>query len=145
MTLTELLEELKQVDPETYRKWFNDYDVLGLDQWQLDSLQDCIQRACERRGWEIEQNYRTRGRDGDLPKNMRHYAVVTSWDNDVHTYHGMGNSATKALLAAYIAAVKEEERKDTPVLVDHPMYDGHGKGIPRHSTVFSDICEGEKR
>lgn len=33
MTLSELLEELKQVDPETYRKWFNDYDVLGLDQW----------------------------------------------------------------------------------------------------------------
>jgi hypothetical protein len=41
---------------------------------------------------------------------MRYYAVVTSWDNDVHTYHGMGNSATKALLAAYIAAVKKEKR-----------------------------------
>ena len=111
MTLFELLDELKRVDLETYRKWFNDYDILGLDQWQLDSLQGCIQRACERYGWELEQNYRTRGRDGDLPKNMRHYAVVTSWDNDVHTYHGMGNSATKALLAAYVAAVKAEGKR----------------------------------
>ena len=111
MTLPDLLEELKQVDPETYRKWFNDYDVLGLDQWQLDSLQGCIQRACEGRGWEIEQNYRTRGRDGDLPKNMRHYAVVTSWYNDVHTYRGMGGTSASALLAAYIAAVKGEGRR----------------------------------
>lgn len=41
----------------------------------------------------------------------------------------------------------EEKRtdKDTPILVDHPIYDGHGKSIPRHSTVFSDICKGEKR
>lgn len=74
-------------------------------------IQGCIQRACERRGWEIDQNYRTRGRDGDLPKNMRYYAVVTSWDNDVHTYHGMGNSATEALLAAYVAAVKAEGKR----------------------------------
>ena len=107
MTLPDLLEELKVADPETYE------EIVGWHQPRnqaLDHLQGCIQRACERRGWEIEQNYRTRGRDGDLPKNMRHYAVVTSWDNDVHTYRGMGNSATKALLAAYIAAVKGEKK-----------------------------------
>lgn len=109
MTLFELLDELKRVDLETYRKWFNDYDILGLDQWQLDSLQGCIQRACERYGWELEQNYRTRGRDGDLPQSMRHYAIITAWYREVHTYRGMGDTAAEALLAAYVAAVKEEK------------------------------------
>lgn len=137
MTLSELLEGLKQVDPDTWDvvvrgiplKPFCQYftfdrcgqrahqypDVyLPFSQMERDValawLQGCIQRACERYGWELEQNYRTRSQNGDLPKNIRHYAVVTSWDNDVHTYRGMGNSATKALLAAYVAAVKEEKR-----------------------------------
>ena len=123
MTLSELLEELKQVDPETYEALRN-YPIYcsggetltvnlldsGNQILVKDAIQGCIQRACERRGWEMEQNYRTRGRDGDLPKNMRHYAVITSWDNDVHTYRGMGNSPAEALLAAYVAAVKEERR-----------------------------------
>ena len=100
------------MDPKLY----DDISHLELIGWQqprnlvMDHLQGSIQRACERYGWEPEQNYRTRGQNGDLPKNIRHYAVVTSWDNDVHTYRGMGNSATKALLAAYIAAVKEEKQ-----------------------------------
>ena len=137
MTLSELLEELKQVDPDTWDvivrgiplKPFCQYFTLDrcgqrahqypdaylpFSQMERDValgwLQCCLQRACERRGWELEQNYRTRSQNGDLPKNIRHYAVVTSWDNDVHTYRGMGNSATKALLAAYVAAVKEEKR-----------------------------------
>ena len=123
MTLSELLEELKQVDPETYEALRNypiycsvgealTVNLLDSSNQILveDAIQGSIQRACERHGWELEQNYRTRGRNGVLPKNMRHYAVVTSWDNDVHTYRGMGNSATKALLAAYVAAVKEEKR-----------------------------------
>lgn len=113
MTLATLLEELRGVDAKAY----DDISHLELVGWQqprnraMDHLQGCIQRACERRGWEIEQNYRTRGRDGNLPKNMRHYAVITSWDKDVHTYRGMGNSATKALLAAYIAAVRAEAKR----------------------------------
>ena len=119
MTLSELLVELKAVDPDTADDIGDIVNVISImsngsfssDAYYPDFIiQGCIQRACERRGWEIDQNYRTRGRDGDLPKNMRHYAVVTSWDNDVHTYRGMGNSATKALLAAYIAAVKKEKR-----------------------------------
>jgi hypothetical protein len=108
MTLPDLLEELKVADPETYE------EIVGWHQPRnqaLDHLQGCIQRACERRGWEIDQNYRTRGRDGDLPQNMRHYAVVTSWDNDVHTYRGMGNSPAEALLMAYIAAVRGEAKR----------------------------------
>ena len=123
MTLSELLEELKQVDPETYEALRNypiycsggeTLTVNLLDSRNqilvADALQGCIQRACEGHGWELEQNYRTKGRDGDLPKNMRHYAVVTSWDNDVHTYRGMCKSQAEALLAAYVAAVKEEKR-----------------------------------
>ena len=112
MTLSELLEELKRADSETYEE-VSDLEFIGWHQPRnqaLDHLQGCIQRACERRGWEIDQNYRTRGRDGDLPQNMRHYAVVTSWYNDVHTYRGMGGTSASALLAAYIAAVKGEKR-----------------------------------
>ena len=124
MTPSEHLGELKGIDPETYEALRNypiycsDDEALTVNLLEsrnnilvMDALQGCIQRACERHGWELEQNYRTRGRNGVLPKNMRHYAVVTSWDNDVHTYHGTGNSATKALLAAYIAAVKKEAKR----------------------------------
>lgn len=136
MTLSELLEELKGIDPEAWDAIVRGIPLKPLGQYftfdhgeqtvhqyhdaylpfsQMERdvalvwLQGSIQRACEKREWEIDQNYRTRGRDGDLPKNMRHYAVITSWDKDVHTYRGMGNSATKALLAAYIAAVKGEK------------------------------------
>lgn len=125
MTLSELLEELKGIDPETYEALRNypiyccsdDEDItvnlLASRNHVLiaDALQGCIQQACEGRGWEIEQNYRIRGRDGDLPKNTRHYAVVTSWDNDVHTYRGIGSTGASALLAAYIAAVKKEAKR----------------------------------
>jgi len=135
MTLSGLLEELKQIDPEEWEIIMHGIPLTPMSQYftfdhgettahryhstylpfsqmerdvALTWLQGCLQRACERYGWELEQNYRTRGRNGVLPKNIRHYAVVTSWDNDVHTYRGMGNSATKALLAAYVAAVKGE-------------------------------------
>lgn len=111
MTLTELLEELKQVDPETYRKWFNDYDILGLDQWQLDSLQGCIQRACERRGWGlvIERSkdsgpYEWSAYTGhEEPPGA--FRAAYSWG--IRYY---GGSAAEALLAAYIAAVKGKKR-----------------------------------
>lgn len=110
MTLAALLEELKQIDPETYH-----LELVRLHQPRnraLDHLQGCLQRACERHGWELEQNYRTRGRDGDLPQSMRHYAIITAWYREVHTYRGMGDTAAESLLAAYVAAVKEEEKDD---------------------------------
>lgn len=123
MTLSELLVELKQVDPETYEALRNyPLDVSGDEALSVDlpssrnqtlvedGLQGCLRRACERHGWEMDQNYRTRGRDGDLPKNMRHYAVVTSWNRDVHTYRGVGSTSAVALLDAYVAAVKGEKR-----------------------------------
>ena len=115
MTLYELLEELKQVDLETYRKWFNDYDILGLDQWQLDSLQGCIQRACERRGWTWVVFKQT-------PDNEKSHCgeigeVAPGYDREItmsnHEYCMASvemDSAAEALLAAYVAAVKEEKR-----------------------------------
>lgn len=123
MTPSEHLGELKGIDPETYEALRNypiycsDDEALTVNLLEsrnnilvMDALQGCIQRACERRGWEIEQNYRTRGRDGNLPKNMRHYAVITSWDKDVHTYRGIGSTGASALLAAYVAAVRVEAK-----------------------------------
>ena len=105
MTLPELLDELKQVDPETYRKWFNDYDVLGLDQWQLDSLQDCIQRACERRGWPLVLSF-----DCDPGHQKTWVAKIC----DGWTLLGLSAghaSPAEALLAAYIAAVRAEAKR----------------------------------
>ena len=35
---------------------------------------------------------------------------------------------------------------ESPILVDHLKYDDdRRKSIPRHSTVFSNICEGDKK
>jgi len=105
MTLYELLEELKQVDLETYRKWFNDYDILGLDQWQLDSLQGCIQRACEKREWSITLSFNY---DLDRTKTW----MVEICDNE-WTVIGITegyDSAVESLLVAYITAVKEEKQ-----------------------------------
>lgn len=112
MTLTELLEELKQVDPETYRKWFNDYDVLGLDQWQLDSLQGCIQRACERREWHWLVCMDC-WREGEYRAEMSIISESCISDMVEITTIAMkwGDSATEALLAAYIAAVREEAKR----------------------------------
>ena len=110
MTLPDLLEELKQVDPETYRKWFNDYDVLGLDQWQLDSLQGCIQRACERWEWHWLVCMDC-WREGEYRAEMSIISESCISDMVEITTIAMkwGDSAAEALLAAYVAAVKEEK------------------------------------
>lgn len=104
MTLFELLDELKRVDLETYRKWFNDYDILGLDQWQLDSLQGSIQRACERRGdWEVSVWW----------KDNKWVALIRlpgGYTDPHKVFAEESDSAAEALLAAYIAAVKEAKR-----------------------------------
>ena len=104
MTLFELLDELKRVDLETYRKWFNDYDILGLDQWQLGSLQGCIQRACERRGWPVVLSF-------DCDPDHPHTWVAEICDGWALLGMAVGHeSPAEALLSAYIAAVKEEKR-----------------------------------
>jgi len=115
MTLFELLDELKRVDLETYRKWFNDYDILGLDQWQLDSLQGCIQRACERRGWTWKVFKQTADNEkshcGEIGKVAPGYEGY--YYEQCHEYCMASieaDYAAEALLAAYIAAVREEAK-----------------------------------
>ena len=112
MTLPDLLEELKQVDPETYRKWFNDYDVLGLDQWQLDSLQGCIQRACEKREWHWLVCMDC-WREGEYRAEMSIISESCISDMVEITTIAMkwGDSDAEALLAAYIAAVRAEAKR----------------------------------
>jgi hypothetical protein len=117
MTLSELLEELKQIDPETELE-ISDI-TLNLDQWSApykdDIIQGRIQRACERRGWTwciykqtpeekkshcAEISKITPGYDGDC-YNQYHESCIAGKEAD---------TAAEALLAAYIAAVKEERR-----------------------------------
>lgn len=110
MTLFELLDELKRVDLETYRKWFNDYDILGLDQWQLDSLQGCIQRAIEQREWDLRQDQWVVNLDST--DEVYYYSAIVAGISETGRspeYKGRGKSQADALLAAYVAAVKGEK------------------------------------
>ena len=113
MTLSELLEELKEVDPKLY----DDISHLELIGWQqprnlaMDHLQGCLQRACERRGWGlvIERSkdsgpYEWSAYTGhEEPPGA--FRAAYSWG--IRYY---GGSAAEALLAAYVAAIKEEKR-----------------------------------
>ena len=96
MTLSELLEELKVADPETYEE-ISHLEFVGWHQPRnqaLDHLQGCIQRACEKRGWCFMV--------------CNHIADVSTekdiYDSEIHDY------PAEALLATYIAAVKEEKQ-----------------------------------
>ena len=137
MTLSELLEELKQVDPDTWDvivrgiplKPFCQYFTLDrcgqrahqypdaylpFSQMERDValgwLQCCLQRACERRGWGlvIERSkdsgpYEWSAYTGhEEPPGA--FRAAYSWG--IRYY---GGSAAEALLAAYVAAVKEEK------------------------------------
>ena len=113
MTLSELLEELKGIDPETELE-ISDI-TLNLDQWSApykDVIIQCgIQRACERRGWGlvIERSkdsgpYEWSAYTGhEEPPGA--FRAAYSWG--IRYY---GGSAAEALLAAYVAAIKEEKR-----------------------------------
>lgn len=116
MTLAEDLERLKAIDPGTWQEIaclgdktkfmvsdYSEYFKYGKRIIEY-IVQGCIQRACEKQGYEIDQNYRVRGRDGDIPKELRNYAVITRWDKEVHTHRGSGASPAEAILAAYLAA-----------------------------------------
>ena len=71
--------------------------------------------------------------------------VVTECWGFGHTAERIAEGCPDCLGRGYDLRIDMEERKDTPILVDHPRYDDHSKSIPRHSTVFFNICEGEKR
>ena len=124
MTLSELLEELKAADPETAEDIgdvVNVVSILSDGSFILDAyypdfiIQGCIQRACERRGWTWVVFKQT-------PDNEKSHCgeigeVAPGYDREItmsnHEYCmasvEMG-SAAEALLAAYVAAVKEEKR-----------------------------------
>jgi hypothetical protein len=106
MTLAALLEELKEVDPKLY----DDISHLELIGWQqprnqaMDHLQGSIQRACERRGdWEVSVWW----------KDNKWVALIRlpgGYTDPHKVFAEESDSAAEALLAAYIAAVKEAKR-----------------------------------
>lgn len=133
MTLAALLEELKEVDVKVYddievsRRPTEEFTWYDLDadesihvsfgeavgritrdspQYQ-DIIQGCIQRACERREWDLKQRQRVIKCDG--PNEHHHYAEIDKGIAGTFEpigYEGWGDSPAEALLAAYIAAVR---------------------------------------
>jgi hypothetical protein len=113
MTLSELLGELKQADPKTYE----DISHLDLAGWRqprnqaLDHLQGCLQRQCIIREWDLQQDQWIIKQNG--PGKVFHYATITKGiaeTGEPCEYEGRGQSQAEALLAAYVAAIKEEKR-----------------------------------
>jgi len=113
MTLSELLEELKEVDPKLY----DDISHLELIGWQqprnlaMDHLQGSIQRACERREWDLRQDLWVIKMDGQ--NVVYHYATINKGiaeTGEPFEYEGRDKSQAESLLTAYVAAVKGEKR-----------------------------------
>ena len=116
MTLSELLEDLKQVDPKTW----NDIDLSLSFLINENStsghalIQGCIQRACESQGWTWNICKQT------PEEEKSHYAEICEigpgYDGDYYNqYHESGitwkeaNSPAEALLGAYITAIKMKQ------------------------------------
>ena len=114
MTLSELLEELKVADPETYEE-ISHLEFVGWHQPRnqaLDHLQGCIQRACERREWHWLVCMDC-WREGEYRAEMSIISESCISDMVEITTIAMkwGDSAAEALLAAYIAAVRAEAKR----------------------------------
>lgn len=110
MTLSELLEELKEVDPKLY----DDISHLELVGWQqprnqaMDHLQGSIQRAIERRvDYRAEKGHETWGMILEMGRDGPEAWI---WGSNGVERSGYGDSPAEALLAAYVAAIKEEKR-----------------------------------
>ena len=138
MTLSELLEELNGIDPETWGavvrgiplKPFCQYFTfdrcgqrahqypdayLPFSQMERDValawLQGCLQQACEGREWDLKQFQRVIKCDG--PNEHHYYAEINKGIAGTFEpigYEGWGDSTAEALLAAYVAAVKGEKQ-----------------------------------
>jgi hypothetical protein len=111
--ITELLDRLKDIDSRVFKLWFNDYDIFGLDQWQLDCLQGHLQRAIDERGWtwsicRLTPECKSRfsacinvvepGYDGDYYNTYHEYCITEK----------EGESPVEALLECYLEAVINE-------------------------------------
>lgn len=118
MTLAALLEELKAVDADTefdISEWCCQLRTITTCDLGQALIQNSIQRACERRGWTWKVFKQTTDNEkshcGEIGK------VAPGYDGDYYEqYHEYciasieADYAAEALLAAYIAAVKEEKR-----------------------------------
>jgi hypothetical protein len=115
MTLAALLEELRGADPEQSEKlqcWIDCIrEVIDLE---LPSecylvqamIQHSIQRACERRGWTLTLEYVMW-----YSPMRRWHAYISTGPRSCDTKDTASDSAAEALLAAYIAAVREETKR----------------------------------
>ena len=136
MTLSELLEGLKQIDPEEweiimhgipltpmsqyftfdhgettahrYHSTYLPFSQMGRDV-ALIWLQGCLQRACEMREWDLRQDQWAVNLDS-TDEVYCYSAIVTGISETGRSpeYEGRGKSQAEALLAAYVAAVKGE-------------------------------------
>ena len=120
MTLSELLEELKGIDPETADDIGDIVNVISIlsdgsfssDAYYPDFIiQGCIQRACERRGWDLRQDQWVV--DIDSTNEVYYYSSIVTGISETGRspeYEGRGKSQAEALLTAYVAAVREEAK-----------------------------------
>jgi hypothetical protein len=138
MTLSELLEELMGLDPETWDAivrgiplkpfcLYFTFDRCGQRAHQypdaylpfsqmerdvaLSWLQGCLQRACEMREWDLRQDQWVIKMDGQ--NVVYHYATIEKGiaeTGEPFEHEGRGKSQAEALLAAYVAAVKGGKR-----------------------------------
>lgn len=138
MTISELLEGLKQIDPEEWEIIMHGIPLTPMSQYftfdhgettahryhstylpfsqmerdvALGWLQCCLQRACERRGWGLVIE---RSKDS----GPYEWSAYTGHEEPPGAFRAAyswgiryyGGSAAEALLAAYVAAVKGEKR-----------------------------------
>jgi hypothetical protein len=120
MTLSELLEELKGIDPETADDIGDIVNVISIlsdgsfssDAYYPDFIiQGCIQRAIEQREWDLRQDQWVVNLDST--DEVYYYSAIVAGISETGRspeYEGRGKSQADALLAAYIAAVKGEKQ-----------------------------------
>lgn len=116
--LSILLEKLQAADRDTWEdlktslgklhryQENNSYEVdvpetiKVVEKEALDILQGCLQRACQARGWWIEQSTFTAKPFAKIQKRE---------DPEWMSYKGCGDSPASALLAAYLKAIEKEK------------------------------------
>ena len=112
MTLAALLKELKGIDPDTADDIGDIVNVISImsdgsfssDAYYPDFIiQGCIQRACERREWEGTLLWRKGTSRAMILEFAGGFGATERLSEREE------NSPAEALLAAYIAAVKEEK------------------------------------
>lgn len=129
MTLAALLEELKEVDADTWHgiesafssleemQEGDNYEVdvlktIAVEPYAIDLLQGELQRACERREWHwlVGKDVYEEGEYRAAISIISESCISDNFDiTDIAME--WGDSPTEALLAAYIAAVRAEAKR----------------------------------